>query len=154
MPAPKNNPFWTYRKKHGRDPKFTLKDFQSEFEVWLDELWDNPIRFKTKQLVNGKLKTIENEILQMPTLEGFQAHMGMAKQTWINYKSREGFLDPLSAMESHIRHVQQSMAAMGVCKETIVLRVQGLNEKTEHKVDLDTHENFLKNTRAYKKPEQ
>ena len=153
MPAPKGNAFWTFRKTHGRAPKFTLEEIEREFEVWLDRLWVNPIRVKQKSLVNGRIKTVVQEKIQMPTLEGFQAHLGMAKQTWINYKAREGFLDALSSMEGVISHTQQAMAAMGICKETIVMRIQGLSEKTEHKVEVSTHEEFLKKVRAYKKPE-
>ena len=154
MPAPKKNNYWSQRRKHGRDLSATPEFFQEMSDEYHEWLLDNPIIVSEKVVVGGKLKTIFHEKIQIPTMKGYLSYIQISRQTWNNFLKREDFFDPLTAIEYQIEHNQQSYAAAGVSKEMIVTRIQGLNEKTEHEVDITTHENLLKNRPAYKKPDK
>ena len=147
MSAPLKNTFYKFRKSHGRDLKYTVEVIEDSYQEYLEFCFAHPIPDKEKLLDKGKIKTVTHQKTQMPTLQGFRSLLGMTPKTWLEYKNRDDFIKPLSAIEDHLSHVQISLAASGICKETIVIRVQGLCEKTETKVELNTHDDWVNSIR-------
>ena len=143
MAAPLKNTFYKYRKSHGRKLEYTVELIEDTFEEFLECCAAHPLPDKEKLLDKGNIRTLTQPKIQMPTLQGFRSMLGMSSTTWSEYKKRDGFTEPLSVIEDCLSHIQISLAASGICKETIVIRVQGLSDKSETKVEVSTHDEWI-----------
>lgn len=133
MAAAKGNRFWEARSSHGRKPIFedadTLWDAAVEYFEWVEEnpLWEN----KVAQF-QGDVIDMPSAVMRAMTLDGLHLFLGMTDQTWINYRTREGFLEVTTAVDKVIRDQKFSGAAAGLLNASIIARDLGLREATSN----------------------
>lgn len=135
MSAPVNNSFWQLRSKHGRDRIFeTPQEMWEAAAEYFNTVDKNPW-YKNEAIKSGDAC---GEIIKIPTqrpytLGGLQIFIGCTDQTWINYRSRQGFLEVMEEIEKVIRTQKFEGAAVGAFNANIIARDLGLKEQTESK---------------------
>ncbi len=137
MAAAKGNRFWEARATHGRD-----KIFQDESMLWAAAVeyfeWveDNPLQgaklFKIKGS-DDKDEIVEEAYSKMRamTLDGLCLFLDISRQTWYDYKGRDGFIDVISKIDNVIRDQKFSGAAADLLNANIIARDLGLKDSTE-----------------------
>lgn len=132
MSAPKGNRFWEVRTSHGRKLVFESAD----------QLWDAAVKYfewvEANPLWENKVAQFQGDVIEMPvavmramTLDGLHLSIGMTDQTWINYRSREGFLEVTALVDKVIRDQKFTGAAAGLLNANIIARDLGLKDSTE-----------------------
>lgn len=129
MAAPKGNKFWELRSSHGRNPIF-----RSAEELWLASCeyfeWveDNPLMEMKAFQYQGIVKKEELPKMRAMTLDGLWLFLDISKQTWYDYREREGFLEVTGNIESVIRSQKFAGAAADLLNANIIARDLGLKD--------------------------
>ena len=136
MSAPEGNQFWKLRSKHGRDKIFTSPDILWEacmeyFEATSQRKW---VR---KDWVGKDANEVERETETPFTLTGLFVFLDIVKQTWANYREKEGFLDVIARVEQIMYTQKFEGASVGAFNANIIARDLGLKEQTD--VNLNDH---------------
>jgi hypothetical protein len=133
MSAPKGNRFWEQRSTHGRKPLFespeVLWEACCEYFQWAE---DNPLQ-------EMKVFCYQGDIIQEPvakmramTIDGLCLFLDIEYQTWLNYKTREGFFVVTTRAENVIRSQKFAGAAADLLNANIIARDLGLKEATSN----------------------
>ena len=130
MSAPTGNQFWKLRSKHGRDKIFTSPDILWEacmeyFEATSQRKW---VR---KDWVGKDANEVERETETPFTLTGLFVFLDIVKQTWANYRDKEGFLDVIARVEQIMYTQMFEGASVGAFNANIIARDLGLKEQTD-----------------------
>lgn len=130
MSAPTGNQFWKLRSKHGRDKIFTSPDILWEacmeyFEATSQRKW---VR---KDWVGKDANEVERETETPFTLTGLFVFLDIVKQTWANYRDKEGFLDVIARVEQIMYTQKFEGASVGAFNANIIARDLGLKEQTD-----------------------
>ena len=72
------------------------------------------------------------------TLDGLCIFLDVSFQTWLNYKTRKGFLDIIGRVESIVCVQKFTGAAAGLLNPNVIARDLGLADKSEVKADVET----------------
>ena len=141
MTAPKKNKYWKVRRSHGRRPIFenpeTLWEACAEYFEWID---DNPLYAVELVKFQGRAKQHKVPKMRAMTIEGLCAFLGIGRQTWFDYCSRQDFSDVTTRVRE-IMYVQKfEGAAADMLNANIIARDLGLADKVEsahsfHKID-------------------
>lgn len=130
--APAGNRFWRLRSSHGRKPVFTSPDQLwsacCEYFEWVE---DNPLLEMKPFAYQGVV--IQEPVAKMRamTIEGLCLFLDITRQTWINYRGREDFLEVVERVEHVIRQQKFQGAAADLLNPNIIARDLGLTEKKE-----------------------
>ena len=133
MSAPKGNRFWEARSSHGRKPKFEtpedLWDASCEYFKWVE---DNPLMQSELVKFQGEATIKELPKMRAMTIGGLCLFLDMTRETFYDYKRREGFTD----IVTHIDHVMYTQKLTGAAAEllnsNIIARELGLSDKKDH----------------------
>lgn len=119
MPAPIGNKFAIGNP--GREKDF---DSPGELSIYVDGYFDNcdanPIRVWHTQLDKNTGLPVSMETQQPYTVEGLARHLGMTKQTLLNYQKKEGyeeFFDIIRCAKDRITEQRVKLGTLGVFKE-------------------------------------
>lgn len=136
MAAPAKNEFWRFVKAPtGRPLSYTpteLWDKAIEYFEWVE---DNPLM---EQKVFGTGFKTELPKMRAMTESAFCLFAGIERQTFINYKSAEGyeeFFDIANTISQIIYNQKFEGAAADFLNSNIISRELGLSEKTDVKLD-------------------
>lgn len=129
------NQWWAKRSTIGRGKLFdspeTLWDACVEYFEYTDSRKWNKVDYKGSNVERVEIPT------DTPyTLSGLRIFLDIDFQTWINYRSKEGyedFFDITRKVEEIIYTQKFEGATVGVYNASIVARDLGLAEKTENK---------------------
>lgn len=128
----KGNNFWEYRKKHGKEKKYTPSELWEGFLAYMQWVADNP------WLQNQVLQKV-GQIIKVPTerpmtILGFCLHIDIARQTFENYEKESDYLDIITRIRDTIYTQKFEGAAVGAFNANIIARELGLADKqqTEH----------------------
>ena len=135
--AKKGNQWWRLRTKHGREKLFSNPEILWEacveyFEVTDSRKW-NKTDFK-----GGDAKKVLIPTDTPYTLTGLQLFLNIDAQTWINYRTDEGYKDyfeVITRVERIIYTQKFEGAVVGAYNSNIIARDLGLVEKKEIKND-------------------
>lgn len=130
--APVGNRFWEMRSSHGRQPIFKnpedLWAAATEYFAWVEA---NP-------LYEDKLFAYEGEITHAPaarmramTLGGLCIFLDIARSTFDEYASREGFSAITRQIAEVVRAQKFEGASAGLLNANIIARELGLADKQE-----------------------
>jgi len=136
MGAPKGNKYWEFRNKHGRDFKYTPKDWETEsikyFEYMADKVWNKKEAIKSGELA-GTLIDIPTQTPM--SIESFCLFMDIDRGTWDNYESNEGNYKDFFNITTRVRAVIESNqfegATVGAYNPNIIARKLGLVDRQE-----------------------
>lgn len=133
MSAPLGNQFWKARSTHGRKPIFpdeeTLWDACVEYFEWVEA---NPLYEDSVQSYQGNVKHEPIAKMRAMTLAGLCVFLDINRETWDEYRKRDGFTEVTTRVDSIIRDQKFSGAAAGLLNANIIARDLGLVEKQEH----------------------
>ena len=142
MAAPKNNNYWQFRNKHGRDFKYTpegLWDEAVRYFEWISEkVWNKKEAIKSGDLAG--------QIMDVPTstpmsIESFCLFADIGTDTFRNYESNnkgyEDFFEVTTRIRGIIESQQFEGATVGAYNANIIARKLGLSEKTESTLKIE-----------------
>lgn len=123
--------FWVPHKPR-RDPVFETPD-----EMWtrcceyFDYVKANPlIENKIFQFQGGIVDgTVEKP--RAMTLRGLCIHLGCTRQTWDNYRKREGYAEVCDLVDAIIYTQKFELAAADLLNASVIMRDLGLKERVE-----------------------
>ena len=131
MAAPKQNNYWQFRNKHGRDYKYTPKTLWEEAEkyfAWVDEhpLWEMKV-FAFQGVVT------EHQVpkVRAMTITAFTLFADIEIRTWSNYSRNEDFIPVITRIENHIKSQKFEGAAAELLNPNIIARDLGLKDKAD-----------------------
>jgi hypothetical protein len=140
MSAPKGNQFWKARSSHGRKPIFAKPDDLwaacCEYFEWVEDnpLWEDKVT--SYQGVNSHEPVAK---MRAMTISGLCTFLDIVRDTWDEYRAREGFTDIVTRVEEIIRDQKFAGAAADLLNANIIARDLGLAEKQETKSTVDLH---------------
>jgi len=133
MSAPKGNQFWKARSSHGRKPIFpdadVLWEACAEYFEWVEA---NPLYEDSVQSYQGNVKHEPIAKMRAMTLAGLCIFLDINRETWDEYRKRDGFSEVTTRVDSIIRDQKFTGAAAGLLNPNIIARDLGLAEKQEH----------------------
>lgn len=133
MAPRKGNRFWEVRSSHGRKPTFESPEqlFKAclEYFEWVE---DNPLQGAELVKFQGAATVALVPKMRAMTVSGLCIFLDIARQTWENYRKREGFLEVITQVEEIIRDQKFSGAAADLLNPNIIARDLGLADKKEH----------------------
>lgn len=143
MGAPSGNKFWKIRSSHGRKPIFEKpKDLWAacvEYFEWVDQ---NPLMETELVKFQGVAKSVLVPKMRAMTLGGLCVFLGIAENTWSNYRNKdeadeldddgETFIEVCTQVELIIRTQKFEGGAAGFFNPNIIARDLGLVDKKDH----------------------
>lgn len=125
------NTFWEYRKKHGKEKKYTPSELWEGFLAYMEWAKANP--WKQKQLLQKVGQIIDVPTERPMTVMGFCLHIDIVKNTFDNYEKDGGDYLTVTTRIREIIHTQKfEGAAVGAFNANIIARELGLADKQEH----------------------
>ncbi|QNS40211.1 DNA-packaging protein [Chryseobacterium manosquense] len=135
MAAPKNNNYWQFRNKHGRDFKYTpegLWDEAVKYFEWMEErVWNKKEAIKSGDLAG----TIMDIPITTPmSIESFCLFADIDENTFSRYEKEKGYED-FWGVTTRVRKIIESQqlegATVGTYNANIIARKLGLADKTD-----------------------
>ena len=124
--APKGNQYWKARKSHGKEKIFespeSLWDLACEYFQWCE---DNPLYKPVYFRYRRKIIEARVAKLRCLSIRGLCIHLGISRQTFLNYSSKDAYRDYFAVCEriSTIIFVQQyEGAAAGLLNPRVIAR--------------------------------
>ena len=130
MAAPLNNQFWKLRSTHGRDLTFSTPEKLWESCCEYFEATDQR-KWVKKDWVGKDAFEVKRETETPYTLTGLFVFLDIVKQTWANYREKEGFVDVIARVEQIIYTQKFEGASVGAFNANIIARDLGLKEQSE-----------------------
>lgn len=127
------NRFWEARSSAGRNPLFETPD-----DLWKSCVeyfeWNaaNPLQEAKLTTYQGDSKIESVPKMRAMSIGGLCIFLGIARETWNNYRSNPDFLAATGAVEEIIRSQKFEGAAADMLNANIIARDLGLAEKQEH----------------------
>ena len=133
MPAPDGNRFWEKRSSHGRKPIFeTPEDLWNaacEYFAWVE---DNPLISVELVKFQGVATKAELPKMRAMTIQGLCIFLDINRDTFYDYKSKEGFSDIVNQIDQVIYQQKITGAAADMLNPNIIARELGLTDKKDH----------------------
>lgn len=144
MGAPNGNKFWEARATHGRKTIFNSpKDLWLacvEYFEWVDA---NPLKEMELVKFQGTAKAVSVDKARAMTVGGLCVFLGIAENTWANYRNRDAdedsdnpddqtFIDVCARVDLIIKTQKFEGAAAGLFSPNIIARDLGLVDKKDH----------------------
>lgn len=127
----KGNNFWEYRKKHGKEKKYTPSELWEGFLDYTQWCESNP--WHHNQLIQKTGAVIGVPTERPYTLTGFCTHIDIVKNTFESYESEGGDYLTITTRIREIIYTQKfEGAAVGAFNANIIARELGLSDKQEH----------------------
>lgn len=129
------NQISTLAKRIGRPPVFDTPDdlwkAAVSFMEWCEA---NPLQEEQLFAYQGIVTREVRHKVRAMTLEGLWLHAGMGRNTWYQYKERDGFREVCTRIEDAFRAQKFTAAAAELLNPSIIARDLGLADKqqTEH----------------------
>lgn len=132
MAAPKGNQFWKARSSHGRNPIFDtperLWESCCEYFDWVEQ---NPLLEDKAFAYQGSVTHEPISKMRAMTIAGLCIFLDISQQAWGEYRTREGFGEVTSRVDSIIRTQKFAGAAADLLNPNIIARDLGLVERNE-----------------------
>ena len=132
MAWPKGNKYWKYIDNIGRNKIYEDKDLDTFRDKVIDYFKVTSERFWEEQHWVGKdgIEVTKNH--PVPFLkQGIYLHVGINKDTWNNYKKREGFSDIITHAEELIFMQKFEGASTGFFNHNLIAKELGLVDKKD-----------------------
>jgi len=133
MAAPKGNQFWKLRSKHGRDLIFSSPTLLWEACCEYFEATDTR-KWVRKDWVGKDAVEVERETDTPYTLTGLYVFLDISKQTWSDYRDREGFIDVITRVEQIMYTQKFEGATVGAFNANIIARDLGLKDSQSSEI--------------------
>jgi len=132
MGAPQGNRFWEQRSSHGRNPIFEnseqLWEACVEYFEWVES---NPLKQGELVKYQGKAKLQELPKMRAMTISGLCIFLGISRDTWSQYRDKDGFSDITDQVDEIIRTQKFEGAAADLLNANIIARDLGLKEQSQ-----------------------
>jgi hypothetical protein len=132
MAAPEGNQFWKVRSSHGRKPIFagpdSLWDAAVEYFEWVEA---NPLKESQAFAYQGVVTAHELPKMRAMTLSGLCLFLDITRETFGQYRDKQGFSDVTTRIDDVIRTQKFEGASAGLLNPNIIARDLGLAEKSE-----------------------
>ena len=128
---PKQNNYWQFRNKHGRDYKYAPETLWEEAQAYFQWVEDNPL-WEQKGFAFQGIVTKENfPKMRAMTVMAFQLFADITPQTWKNYKETDDFIEVTTRIENHIKSQKFEGAGADLLNANIIARDLGLKDKKD-----------------------
>lgn len=131
MPAPKNNNYWQFRKKHGRDHEYTPEGLWEELIAYSKWIKENPLEEEKVFSFQGKAFTHTVNKMRAMTIKAFCLFADICETTFSNYRKNEDFVSVITRIENIIYSQKFEGAAAELLNPNIIARDLGLKDKAE-----------------------
>jgi len=132
---PKQNNYWQFRNKHGRDHKYTPEALWKEAEKYFQWVEDNPL-WKMKLFAYQGLITKANvPKMRAMTITAFCLFADICPNTWKNYKETNDFMPVTKRIEKVVYSQKFEGASADLLNANIIARDLGLKERTDVTTD-------------------
>jgi len=132
MAAPAGNQFWKARSSHGRRPIFANPDAlwsaAVEYFEWVEK---NPLKEAQAFAYQGKVTIKDLPKMRAMTIAGLCLFLDISRDTFAEYREREGFSGVTTRIDDVIRTQKFEGASAGLLNPNIIARDLGLAEKSE-----------------------
>lgn len=133
MAAPLGNQFWKARTKHGRDKLFSSADALweacCEYFEWVE---NNPLWEMRAFAYQGVVTQEPVPKMRAMTIGGLCLFLGIAQQTWREWRKEDDFSTVCTRAEEVIRDQKFSGAAAELLNPSIIARDLGLKDTSAH----------------------
>lgn len=132
MAAPQGNQFWKARSSHGRNPIF--KDAEQLWTVcneYFDWVEKNPLQEAQAFAYQGKVTVESLPKMRAMTIGGLCIFIDIARSTWDEYSTKDGFSEVTTRVEEIIRAQKFEGASAGLLNPNIIARDLGLVDKSD-----------------------
>ena len=136
MAAPKQNKYWQFRDKHGRDYKYKPEELWTELIAYAEWVEDNPLLEQLTFHAQGTITKTDSPKMRAMTLKGFQLFADISHTTWDNYEKNEDFIAITTRIRDVIYTQKFEGAASNLLQPNIIARELGLREHSEQEIKL------------------
>lgn len=140
------NQHWRLRKVDGKPKKMTPDELLDACNGYFQFIESNP--FQEEQIINrtSKIESADGRTIELPytkatvskmrpfTIEGLCNHIGIVKQTLLNWEKESDYLDVITRVRQIIYNQKFEGAASGFLNPNIIARDLGLSDKKEIEV--------------------
>lgn len=137
MNFPQGNQLWKLRELKGNPVKYTPEELLKKAAEYFDWLNENPIISTKGAHYQGEPMELETTKPRAPTTGGFCSFATMSLQTYLNYRSAEGYeayFDIVAQIDNAIISCKIEGAAADVFNSNIIAREVGLADKSVSEV--------------------
>jgi hypothetical protein len=134
MAAHVGNRYWEFRKKHGRNYKYTPRKLWAEAVKYFEWAEENPLWEEKGFAFQGKVTKEKFHKMRAMTVIGFCLFADIDITTWQNYRKTEDFFGVTTRIDEVIRTQKFEGAAAELLNPNIIARDLGLREKTDHDI--------------------
>lgn len=136
MPFEPGNQWWKMRATHGRPGMFkTADDLREAIESYFQWNEDNPLYEDIVSFYQGTPTHEKLEKVRALTIEGLCLHIGISRQTWVNWRNdsekQDDFIGVIDWAENVMRYQKFTNAAAGRLNANIISRDLGLADKQD-----------------------
>lgn len=143
MAATLGNKFWQVRATHGRKPIFeTPAELWAACVEYFEWVEATPLKHSEVVKFQGKASIVEVPKMRAMTLGGLCIHLGIAENTWNNYRNKdadddapegeETFIEACERVELIVKTQKFEGAAADLFNSNIIARDLGLVDKKDH----------------------
>lgn len=126
------NQLWKLRNDPVKPMRFqTPKDLLDACIEYLTWLESNPLIEEKAFAYQGEVTIARLNKMRMPTFEGLYVFLGIAQETWSNYRKRKQYAPVVEHVTSIIRDTKLTGAAAGLLDSGLIIRDLGLAEKRD-----------------------
>lgn len=132
MAAPIGNQFWKLAPTQGRKPLWEdPEELRSACVEYFEHVESTPLL--DSQVIAYQGDGFDHPVIKMRamSIQGLCAFLGIARQTWNNYREKEEFLVVCEWVEMVMFDQKFSGAAAGLLNPSIIQRELGLTDKQE-----------------------
>lgn len=123
---------WKVANKVGRPPAFeTSEQLWSACTEYFEWVEAHPLQESKVMVVDKELEQVSLPKMRAMTVTGMCVHIGITRETWNQYRSKEGFEDVCAKVDAIIWAQKFEGASAGLLNHAIIIRELGLAEKTE-----------------------
>ncbi len=132
MAAPKGNKYWEFRKKHGRDYKFTPQKLWKEAVKYFEWVEENPLWEEKGFAFKGVVTKEKFYRPRAMTEIAFCLFADIDQHTFEEYKKKDDYNRVTTRIEKIIRSQKFEGAAAELFNPNIIARDLGLRDKQDH----------------------
>lgn len=129
MAAHKNNKYWEFRGKHGRDHKYTPESLWYEAVGYFEWVEDNPLLEEKGFAFQGVVTKEKFSKMRAMTIAGFCLYADICEKTFANYRDNKDFVQVITQIEKIIYAQKFEGAAADLLNPNIIARDLGLKDE-------------------------
>lgn len=140
MSAPLNNEYWRKRADLSIDgKKLSIDELRNKLNEYIIRC--SECSLTERDWVGKDAREVDRPKMLSMSIYGACAYIGIAFQTWLNWRKDEKYMDILTRVETIFKSYNIEGAGAGLLNQSVITRLEGLKDVQE--IDIkDERENF------------